>query len=470
MITLTKYQRLFVLLLLLSGVLALAACGDPQPIAVFVTPTLASTASPVPSPIPVAQQPTQYAITPLPTPLPAPPGVTWGPITGPNYTPEPLFTPLPTELHERACTLLIEVGPQSLYASPDLSAAVVGSAPYYQRLGVTQFATDASGTRWAGTPAGWLPLVVDGVETAQVGPMRSCDIMAGTMTDTALAGLHVLNGTSVDQVMTYVRRMKQAGHPVATIKGLNGTEDMLNQIEIESPETITVYRSLINDWRYGDCPIEINESPDPAETAQHWLDALQPYWSKVNADYYEVVNECAATLEWLNAFSIEAMKIANQRGECLLLFSFAGGHPDMGMFDALLPAYQYAAENPCQPGRTHGIAMHAYSLQDNVLASESDKWLVFRHRILHDRLLQVLPEAANLPVIITEMGIGGGTLPPTCDDVVRDAVQYTYELEEDPYVQGFELWNVGTGAQWYDVTGCLPQLADALIEYYTPPG
>ena len=85
---------------------------------------------------------------------------------------------------------------------------------------------------------------------------------------------------------------------------------------------------------------------------------------------------------------------------------------------------------------------------------------------MHERLLATLPEAANLPVYITEMGIGGGTIMPPCELIVRDVLQYTYQLEADPYVKGFHLWSVGTGAQWYDVAPCLPDLSASLIQYY----
>jgi hypothetical protein len=70
-------------------------------------------------------------------------------------------------------------------------------------------------------------------------------------------------------------------------------------------------------------------------------------------------------------------------------------------------------------------------------------------------------------VYLTEVGIGGATIMPSCDTIIRDALQYTYELEEDPYVKGFNLWNVGSGEQWYDITPCLPALGDALIAYYS---
>jgi hypothetical protein len=125
-------------------------------------------------------------------------------------------------------------------------------------------------------------------------------------------------------------------------------------------------------------------------------------------------------------------------------------------------------ENPCQPGRTHGIAMHESSLQDGVMLSEGDPWLAFRHRKLHETLLAKLPEAAELPIYITEAGSGGGGYlnTPSCEMTDRDIIQYTYLVEGDPYVQGFEWWSVGADTPYYDLTSCLEGIGTALIAYY----
>jgi hypothetical protein len=454
------------------GVVGLAACGsNPTPIPVFVTPTpQPSTPAPLQAEVPDnGGFPTdtitssQSQITPQPTPEILP-GVTYGPIIGPNYTPESLATPLPADLHVRACPAIITAPQVTLYASPDPNAETVGTATERMKLDVSELLTDSAGNRWANTSGGWLMLT----DQAVLDSMRACEILLGNLPDTTLFGLHVINGTRDEEVLALVRRLQEAGHPMGTLKGLNGAEALLNEVKAISPETITVFRSLHSPRGVVDCPAEPGQYGDPVSTAQWWMDGMQGYWDAVQADYFEIMNECPATLEWIAQFSVEAMRIANEQGRCLLIFSFPGGTPDINQFDALLPAYQYAVEHPCASGRQHGISIHAYGLEDFELASESKVWVTFRHRIFYERLLKVLPEAADLPVYITELGIGGGTIFPGCDLVIRDAIQYTYQLEEDPYVEGFHLWSVGTGAQWYDIAPCFNDLAAALITYYTP--
>ncbi|MBN1678967.1 MAG: hypothetical protein JW966_01660 [Anaerolineae bacterium] len=295
-------------------------------------------------------------------------------------------------------------------------------------------------------------------------------VYTGPMT---LMGLHVLNGSRQNEVLELVQRLKSAGIPMGTIKGLNGAEDLLNQVELISPETVTVYRSLytVDDaglWVVGDCP---DPSGPAASVARAWFTRQEPFWSQVNADYFEYMNECGGpSLQWIVDFSIESMKIANEQGRCLLLFSFPGGNPEPDEYDVTLPAYRFALENPCQPGRYHGVAMHAYSMQDDLLVSDSGDYLGYRHRQYYARILPQLPEAGRLPVYITEAGQGGGTFMLwekwSCEDITRDVIQYTTGLQQDSYVKGFHLWNIGEGDIWVDYSSCLGMFGDALIAYY----
>jgi hypothetical protein len=460
---------LMVSLILLAGALILAACGDdPDPILVYVTPTppVAATAT---GALLAADSQTTLIDAPRAqtTPQPTVPGVHYGPITGPNYTPEPRYTPLPNIVSAHPCVVTVVTAQQTLYQAPDAGSAALGAAFEREALAVSAISTDAAGTVWAGTERGWVPLQVG---AAQLSATRACDELRGVTPKTTLLGLHVLNGTSKDTVLNFVRRMVQAGRPVGTIKGLTGAEEILNEVERLSPQTVTVYRSLLNGDGFGDCPANVREEPDPVETARRWMAGLEPFWSQVNADFYEYANECPVRIQWTAAFAIEAMKIANEQGRCLLLFSFPGGVPELAEFDILLPAYQYALDHPCQPGRTHGIALHAYSMEDTRLLSETDTWIARRHEIIYERLLATLPAATTLPVYITEAGIGGGTVLPPCEIIIRDALQYTYQLEESPSAQGFHLWSVGSGTSWYDITACLPALSDALIVYYQGGG
>ncbi len=473
------------LLLIAAGMLAVAlsACGDPDPIPVYVTPTpeLTPTALPQTSGgLPAAEtvlassQARQDMITPLPTPQPPPPGVTFGPVTGSDYTPEPLQTALPAVVSEQMCSAVVSVPQATLYAAPDKNAAVTGQAGYLETVQVLEFTADdaaatAAGTRWARTPGGWITLIDNNTLVARLHDVRRCAILRGEAPDTTLLGLHVLNDTEIEAVLAFVRRMAFAGKPVGTIKGLNGTEAMLNEIKQISPETVTVYRSLLRSvGGIDDCPsVDFSASPDPAQVARTWISELQPYWDQVTPDYYEVINECGWPLEFLTAFSVESMRIANEQGRCVLSYLYFGSEPStIEAFQLMLPAYRYALENPCANGRLHGIAMHAYSMQDGLPVSSVDKWTAFRHRVIAEWLSVTLPPALRVPVYITELGIGGGQTFPGCDLVIDDALKYTYQIEEDPYVDGFHLWSVGTGTLWYDIAPCLPALGDSLLAYY----
>ncbi len=500
------------LLALAAVALALAACGNEvTPIAVYVTPTApptetapaapVETAAPIeasdtsgsaavltgnalaqPSPAPtdppdtpppavVAQEvtPTEYIITPRATISTPPHGANFGPIVGPDYTPGPLASPLPTIDAPQACPAIVTAPEVSLYAEPSLGSAVTGTAAMANRLVVTLLHTDPSGGTWANTEQGWLPLTVGGTQYAQLDSVRMCQIMTGEEINRTLLGLHMVNWTSEQQIYQFVQRLHDAGIPLGTLKGLSGTERILNQVEQMSPETVTVYRAIVTQTQgQSDCPTVLDSQVDPVEAAQKWYAELEPSWRQVSADYYETMNECPAKLSWIAGFSIEMMRLANEDGYCLLLFSFPGGNPPIEEFDELLPAYQYAAENPCQPGRTHGISLHSYSDEELKFLSETGVWNAFRHRIFYQRLMEVLPAGANLPVYITEAGQGSGTQfhELTCDALVRDAIQYTNLLEGDPYVKGFHLWSFGDQWPWVDYTECLPQLADALIGYY----
>jgi hypothetical protein len=404
----------------------------------------------------IGKPPLSQALQPSSTPA-------FGPIVDPAATPEPLHTPLPAELRTRPCETLVIASAITLHETPNPASITVGAAVARERFFVSDIVSNIDGWQWAETPEGWLPLTMDGVHMAQLLPLRGCDVLTGTAPDTTLLGLHMINGTSSAQVLRFVQQMRAAGHPLGTLKGLNGSEATLNQVELISPETVTVFRSV----HLYDCPEGALVDLDPVATAQQWMADMLPYWQQVNADYYELWHECGATLSWIADFSIEAMRYANEEGICLLLFSFPGGNPEMDTFDDLVPVYRYALNHPCASGRLHGIALHAFSLSDNTLVSEEDVWVALRHRIFYDRLQVVFPAGTEVPVYITEAGIGGRTLQPTCDTVIRDALQFTYLLEQDPYVKGFHLWNVGSGEQWYDITPCLPALSSALIEYYS---
>lgn len=284
-----------------------------------------------------------------------------------------------------------------------------------------------------------------------------------------LLGLHLIVGARGDPVYDLVRRMRDIGWPLGSVKGTTGTEDILAEVAKISPETVLVYRSLMTDRGMIDCP---NQFAEPVAEAQAWMNGLWSYWAGVEADYFEIMNECLPPVEWLVPFTIEAMRLASERNTCLLVLSFAGGGPEPEVYARLAPVYQYALEHPCQPGRLHGIALHAYSGDPYRLLSESGIWLGLRHRLYYERILADVPDAIHVPLYMTEAGPGDGRTPFTCEDIARDVIQYTQQIEADPYIKGFHLWNVGPHESvWVDVSECLPYLGEALAAYYSgrPP-
>ncbi len=277
-------------------------------------------------------------------------------------------------------------------------------------------------------------------------------------------GLHLVVGAQREPVLELAEQLREIGRPLGTLKGTTGTEDILNAVKAKSPDTVIVYRSLLNSsGLLEDCP---NLHNDPTTEARRWINGYQEHWRTVNADYYEIMNECQYPAWWLLPFSLEAMRVAGSYGQCVLLFSFGVGNPDPDTYAELLPAFQYALDHPCRPGMYHGIAMHAYGYEPKQLVSESGIYLGLRHRLAYAVVLPELPDAIKLPVYLTEAGPGDGRARFSCQDVTRDVIQYTRELEFDPYVRGFHLWNVGPLEPWIDVTSCLPMIGDALVRYY----
>jgi len=277
-------------------------------------------------------------------------------------------------------------------------------------------------------------------------------------------GLHLTVGAQKEPVLELVKRLRAVGWPLGTIKGTTGTEDILNAVASISPETVIVYRSLVTPSGMVDCP---NASVDPVSEARIWIGGLQSYWRGIQADFYEIMNECQPPIAWLVPFALEAMRLAGAQGQCLLLFSFGSGSPEPELFDQLLPVYEYALQNPCLSGRYHGIALHEYGMGKSTLVSESGIYYGFRHRLLYAHVLPQLPSAILLPVYLTEAGPGDGRTPFKCEDVTRDVILYTQQLEYDPYIRGFHLWNLGPKSEWIDVTPCLPMIGDALVSYYS---
>lgn len=396
----------------------------------------------------------------------------FGPAIGPDYvSPTPRATPIPSDLHPLPCQVTVLAAELPLYSEPNALAAQIGTVASQNRLQVSDLVTDVNGDQWVAGGGGWLPLTLNQTELAHLDEVRACALLAaGRPLRSTAFGLHMINATEGGQVINLVQLLQANGITLGTIKGINHTEQLLNSVKAMSPDTVVVFRSLYTTNSASDCPV-LDRSDDFATLARNWITSLQPIWDGVDADYYEVMNECGSSVERQTLFSVEAMKVANELGYCVLLYGFSAGQPQIDEVDTLLPAIEYAAQNPCQPGRYHGISVHNYGEEGDTLLSEASEWLALRHRKLHETIVARVPSAVHIPFFITEAGPGGGggfMNTPRCEDVYLDVVQYSYLLEQDPYVWGYHLWSFGAGTIWWDLTPCLDGIGAALIGYYGP--
>ena len=139
-------------------------------------------------------------------------------------------------------------------------------------------------------------------------------------------GLHVSSGNRRG-FGDYLQKCATAGSPVPVIFSVG--QDVWQDVQRYSPTTKLIFRTQ-NDVRQN----EIGDGPgsmytgDPVQTAHDWMSLMMPVWALNKADYYAPLNEQDPALlsgfTWLNAFSIECMKIGEANGYKLDIYPFYG--------------------------------------------------------------------------------------------------------------------------------------------------
>ncbi len=142
-------------------------------------------------------------------------------------------------------------------------------------------------------------------------------------------GLHISSGRR-DGFGAYLQKCAEAGSPVPVIFSVG--QSLWDELQRVSPTTVLIFRTQadIHHNEIGDGPGSMY-SGDPVQTARDWMALMMPMWALNKADYYAPLNEQDPALlsgfTWLNAFSIECMKIAEANGYKLALYAFSGGNP-----------------------------------------------------------------------------------------------------------------------------------------------
>lgn len=283
-------------------------------------------------------------------------------------------------------------------------------------------------------------------------------------------GLHISSGNRRG-FGDYLQQCAAAGSPVPVIFSVG--QSIWADLQQYSPRTIFIFRTQADTHQntIGDGPGSMYTG-DPAQTARDWMALMMPMWAKNQAHYYAPLNEQDPALlsgfTWLNAFSIECMKIAEANQYRLALYAFSAGNPkdvkhpaegepftrDQAWLE-LVPSLQRAKANG------HILLLHEYGL-DFVTLKASAPYLATRYRHAYRLLAQY---NADPPLVISEASAGVGYAGIAPAPWVNDAAWYDSELVKDRAVIGCCLYQLG-GAE--NFVAVLSQLADYVTKAPTP--
>lgn len=167
-------------------------------------------------------------------------------------------------------------------------------------------------------------------------------------------------------------------------------------------------------------------------------------WRLNNADWYDPLNEPEADnpekAAWLNTWLLTALDIAQANGFKLALCSMPTGSPPFASWQVLLPALRR--------GKQLGaiLSLHAYW---DFADPEADLFNSLRHQLIYS----MLPEDAQLPLIISEASPGNGYNGPgkmDGTDWIPNMLRYERLVCNDPYllgVCGFQLGGTESNIQ-----------------------
>jgi hypothetical protein len=195
--------------------------------------------------------------------------------------------------------------------------------------------------------------------------------------------------------------------------------DTWQQIKQVSPNTFVIGRHYVDD------PDQIFQD-DPESRAEKFFQQMKPDAEKMRGvydawmSYNEPVVNTVDAAKALARFHVRWGDLMRQAKLVSCAYSFATGNPE-------LVYWQHLAE-----GLRHCdlLSLHEYSAPT---MDRDATWLCLRYR----RALNALPADARKPIVITETGIDGGTLP----DPTQAQKGWTFFTDEAGYLDTLK---------WYD--------------------
>lgn len=270
-------------------------------------------------------------------------------------------------------------------------------------------------------------------------------------------GAHVSIGRR-DGFGAALAQCQAAGSPVPVLFALD--QNLWPDVQQYSPATTLIFRTQID----GQPNPPALWQADPVETAAGWYTRCRPIWAQNRAHYYAPGNEydpqTLAHFDWLNAYELKLMQLADADGLKLAIGAHSTGTPsdDGGQtryekWARLLPSLQYA--------KAHGhiLLLHEYGLTGYL--RDSAPHLALRYRSALDCLRQF---AADPITVISECsGFNGYAGQP---DWFDDLCWYDAQVLGDPRVLGFCAYQLGGAENW---SRFIPRWAEYVSAHPTPP-
>ena len=160
---------------------------------------------------------------------------------------------------------------------------------------------------------------------------------------------------------------------------------------------------------------------------------------------------------WQADFYIAMMDLVEPDGFRLANWACSVGNPPVSVYGDVA--------RTCARAKAHGghmLALHEYAIwAESELLQDEVPSLVLRYRQLYNYLAQ---EDAVVPLVLSEVGQGGGYNFVGTTLFVQDFGWYDTKMREDPYVVGCAAWTLGnwSNANFQDA---LPALTNYIISH-----
>ena len=280
-----------------------------------------------------------------------------------------------------------------------------------------------------------------------------------------IGGYHVLMGAS----QTFLYHLDGVGW----VKALTNSEHLALQAKQINPDIVIIDRSLLIGGYMRDAPVR-----DEWDHPEIYYPLVRQGWT-AGFDYYEFKNEIDHSDPAKEAdFNIAMLELMGNDGYCGLAMSSGPGHPPMEYWDELIRLLRWIDANPCGhwPDGTvkyHGLALHQTGVMPawvlrNPLSYIYNTWITGRHVIISEYLEAKYGYSLRKDspgehfrgvIVITEMGFQDYVIPNTvftCEEVRGGWEATINSYKATNIIDGFNLWNIGSGNHWVDLTGCLP--------------